>query len=77
MTHEAGQGRFDVLIVWKFDRFSRTLLHAVQIEAKFQKNEVALYSVTEQSDTTTSAGRFNFRNLASAAEFKRDMIKVL
>lgn len=75
MRREVSQERFEVLIVWKLDRLSRSLLHAVQIESELQKNDVALYSVTEQIDTTTSAGRFNFRNLASAAEFERDMIK--
>ncbi|KXB07130.1 resolvase, partial [candidate division MSBL1 archaeon SCGC-AAA382C18] len=36
---------------------------------------VGLHSITEQIDTTTPVGRFNFRNLASAAELERDMIK--
>jgi len=36
-------------------------------------HDVYLYSVTEQIDTTSATGRFNFRNLASAAEFERDM----
>ena len=56
VMHEASQGRFDVLIVWKLDRFSGTLLRAVQIKAKLQKNEAAPYNITEPIDTTTSAG---------------------
>jgi site-specific DNA recombinase len=66
---------FDVAVFWKLDRFSRTLLHAVQLEKQLRGWDVALHSVTEQIDTTSSAGRFNFRNIASAAEFERDMIK--
>lgn len=50
-------------------------MHAVQLEAELRKSDVYLYSVTEQIDTTSATGRFNFRNLASAAEFERDMIK--
>ena len=73
---ETGQrGLFDVVVFWKLDRVSRSLLDAVQLENQLQSNNVALYSLTEQIDTTTSAGRFNFRNLASAAEFERDMIR--
>ncbi|WP_380680604.1 recombinase family protein [Salinigranum sp. GCM10025319] len=66
---------FDVAVFWKLDRFSRTLLHAVQLEKQLREWDVALHSVTEQIDTTSSAGRFNFRNIASAAEFERDMIR--
>jgi site-specific DNA recombinase len=71
----AERGGFDVLMFWKLDRFSRSLMHAVQLEAQLRKEKVALYSVTEQIDTTSAPGRFNFRNIASAAEFERDMIQ--
>lgn len=50
-------------------------MHAVQLEEELREHDVYLYSVTEQIDTTSATGRFNFRNLASAAEFERDMIK--
>ena len=66
---------FDVIVFWKLDRFSRSLIHAVKLETELREAGVSLYSVTEQIDTTTATGRFNFRNLASAAEFERDMIK--
>lgn len=71
----ARKGAFDVIIFWKLDRFSRSLIHAVELEAELREHDVYLYSVTEQIDTTSATGRFNFRNLASAAEFERDMIK--
>ena len=74
LLQNAKQGLFDVVVFWKLDRLSRSLLHAVQIESDLREQNVALYSITEQIDTTTSAGRFNFRNLANAAEFERDMI---
>lgn len=74
MSHAEHQ-LIDVIVFWKLDRFSRSLLHAVQLESELREFGVALHSITEQIDTTTSSGRFNFRNLASAAEFERDMIK--
>jgi site-specific DNA recombinase len=74
MMKKARHGLFTVVVFWKLDRFSRSLLHAVQLEAELRDDDVALHSVTEQIDTTSSAGRFNFRNIASAAEFERDMI---
>jgi site-specific DNA recombinase len=66
---------FEVIMFWKLDRFSRSLMHAVQLEAELRESDVGLFSVTEQIDTTSAAGRFNFRNIASAAEFERDMIQ--
>lgn len=75
MRNTAAKQAFDVIVFWKLDRFSRSLMHAVQLESELRNHEVYLYSVTEQIDTTSATGRFNFRNLASAAEFERDMIK--
>lgn len=75
MLDAAKSRAFDVVVFWKLDRFSRSLMHAVQLEEELRDHDVYLYSVTEQIDTTSATGRFNFRNLASAAEFERDMIK--
>lgn len=75
MLVRAKQGAFDVLVFWKLDRFSRSILHAVQLEKQFREWNIGLHSVTEQLDTTTPAGQFNFRNIANAAEFEREMIK--
>jgi len=75
MLTQAEAGAFDVLVFWKLDRFSRSIMHAVQLEKKFRDWGIALHSITEQIDTTTPAGRFNFRNIANAAEFERDLIK--
>ena len=74
MLDRARQGAFDVLLFWKLDRFSRSIHHAVRLEKQFREWGVALHSVTEQLDTTTPAGQFNFRNIANAAEFEREMI---
>lgn len=75
MLQKAEQRNFDVLVFWKLDRFCRSLLDVVNMEKKLCEYGVSLHSVTEQIDTTTSFGRFNFRNIASAAEWERDMIK--
>lgn len=71
----AEAGAFDVVMFWKLDRFSRSLMHAVQLERDFRDWGVALHSITEHIDTTTPTGRFNFRNISSASEFERDLNK--
>ena len=75
MLSRAEAGWFDVIVVWKLDRFSRSLMHAVQLEQKLRSWDVGLHSVTEHIDTTTPTGRFNFRNISSASELERDLIK--
>ena len=75
MLSRAEAGWFDVIVVWKLDRFSRSLMHAVQLEQKLRSWDVGLHSVTEHIDTTTPTGRFNFRNISSASELERDLIR--
>lgn len=75
MLERAEAGDFDVIVFWKLDRFCRSLVDLINIEKKLKECGVALHSVTEQIDTTTPVGRFNFRNLASAAELERDLIR--
>jgi len=74
MLQKAEAGKFDVIIFWKLDRFCRSLVDLVNIERVLREREIGLCSVTEYLDTTTSVGRFNFRNLASVAELEREMI---
>jgi len=75
MIQKARQQSFDVLVFWKLDRFCRSLLDVVNTEKQLRGYNISLHSLTEQIDTTTSFGRFNFRNAASAAEWESDMHK--
>jgi site-specific DNA recombinase len=75
MLEKARMERFDILVFWKLDRFCRSLVDLVNIERELRGYGISLHSVTEQIDTTTPVGKFNFRNLASAAELERDLIK--
>jgi site-specific DNA recombinase len=73
MLAKAKQGCFDVVVFWKLDRFCRSLTDLVKTEEKLNDWDVALQSVTEYIDTASPVGRFNFRNLASAAELESDL----
>jgi len=74
MLEKAKEGKFNVIVFWKLDRFCRSLVDLVNVERMLQEWGIGLCSVTEFIDTTTSVGRFNFRNLASVAELEREMI---
>lgn len=73
LLKRAKQDCIDVVIFWKLDRFCRSLSDLVRIEEQLDEYDVALQSVTEYIDTTSPVGRFNFRNLASAAELESDL----
>ena len=73
LLERAEYGSIDVVVFWKLDRFCRSLADLVRIEDQLRALDVGLQSVTEHIDTTTPVGRFNFRNLASAAELESDL----
>jgi site-specific DNA recombinase len=73
MLTRSQQGLFDVVVFWKLDRFCRSLVDLVKTEEELDELGVGLHSVTEFLDTTNPVGRFNFRNLASAAELESDL----
>jgi site-specific DNA recombinase len=74
MLEGAKANKFDVIVCWKLDRFCRSLVDLVNIQRKLLEWNVNICSVTEYIDTTTPVGRFNFRTLASVAEFERELI---
>ena len=74
MLEKARARKFQVIVFWKLDRFCRSLVDLVNVEKALRQWGVGLCSVTEFIDTTTSVGRFNYRNLASVAELERELI---
>lgn len=74
MLEKARTGKFQVIVFWKLDRFCRSLVDLVNVQKALRQWKVGLCSVTEYIDTTTSVGRFNYRNLASVAELERELI---
>lgn len=67
--------RVDVVVTWKLDRMFRSLKEASTAQELFQERKVALVSVTEPFDTTTSIGKFVFGFLVNVAAFETDLIK--
>lgn len=74
MLEKAKLGCFDVIVVWKLDRFCRSLVDLVNVEKALRNWGVSLCSVTEFLDTTSTIGRFNFRTIGSVAELERELI---
>lgn len=66
--------KFDLVLVYKVDRFSRNLKDLLNLVDELESYGVALKSATEPYDTTTSAGKMMFQQLGSFAEFERNRI---
>ena len=65
----------DVLVVWKFDRLSRSLKDLLHIMERVRDAGAGFRSITEAVDTTTAAGRMVMQVLGSFAEFERSMVR--
>ena len=71
---DAHKRRFDAVIVWKFDRFARSVSHLLRALETFNALGIAFVSLSEQVDTTTPAGRMIFTVLGAVAELERSLI---
>ena len=74
LMSDAHKRRFDVVAVWKFDRFARSVSHLLRALENFNALGIAFVSLTEQMDTTTPAGKMVFTVLGAVAELKRSLI---
>jgi DNA invertase Pin-like site-specific DNA recombinase len=72
---DAQQRKFDVLLVWKLDRFARSLKHLVNALAQFEALGVAFVSLRDNLDLTTPSGRLMFQIIGAMAEFERELIR--
>ena len=75
MITAAQSRKFDVLLVWKLDRFARSLKHLVNALAEFEALGIAFVSLRDNLDLTTPAGRLMFQIIGAMAEFERALIQ--
>jgi DNA invertase Pin-like site-specific DNA recombinase len=68
------QGRIDVIVVYKIDRLSRSLMDFAKLVEAFEAHRVTFVSVTQSFNTTTSMGRLTLNILLSFAQFEREFI---
>ena len=71
---DAYKRRFDVVIVWKFDRFARSVSHLLRALETFKALGLEFVSFSEQLDTSTPAGKLVFTVLGAVAELERSLI---
>jgi putative DNA-invertase from lambdoid prophage Rac len=71
----ARQRKLDVIIVWRLDRWGRSLSDVVHSLEELRAVKVDFVSVTEGLDFTTPAGRAMVGMLSIFSEFERDVLR--
>jgi DNA invertase Pin-like site-specific DNA recombinase len=74
LMEDAGRRKFDCVLVWKYDRFARSLSILVAALQQFSALGIDFISYTQNIDTTTAMGRLFYHVIGSFAEFEREMI---
>jgi DNA invertase Pin-like site-specific DNA recombinase len=74
MMAHAHQRRFDAILVWKLDRFGRSLKHLVTAIAELEALGVTFVSLKDNWDLGTPSGRLMFQIVGAMAEFERSLI---
>jgi DNA invertase Pin-like site-specific DNA recombinase len=70
----ARRRQFDVVLVWRYDRFARSMRELVNALSEFESLGIDFISYGEGADTTTPQGKLLFGIMASLAEFERSLI---
>jgi len=65
----------DVVLVWKFDRFARSVTHLTQALETFQALGIDFVSYSQNLDTSTPMGKMLFVIIGAVGELERDLIR--
>ena len=71
---DAHKRKFEVVVVWKFDRFARSVSHLLRALENFRALGIEFVSLSEQVDTSTPTGKMVFTVLGAVAELERSLI---
>jgi DNA invertase Pin-like site-specific DNA recombinase len=72
---DAKRRKFDAVLVYRYDRFARSLRQLVNALTEFDALGIHFVSLHEGVDTSTPNGRLVFGIFASIAEFERELIR--
>ena len=75
LMNDARQRRIDIVLVWRLDRFGRSLKHLIVSLDELKNLGVGFVSFKESLDFTTPTGRLMFHLLAAFAEFEKELIR--
>jgi len=70
---DAREGKLAAVVVWKIDRFGRSLIHVLKSLDEFRSLGIDFISVTENIDTSSAAGKMILSVIGAIAEFERSL----
>jgi DNA invertase Pin-like site-specific DNA recombinase len=74
LMSDAQRRRFRAVVVWRFDRFARSVSHLLRALEQFQSLGIDFISLSENVDTSTPTGKMVFTVLGAVAELERSLI---
>ncbi|MBI4242457.1 MAG: recombinase family protein [Planctomycetes bacterium] len=75
LMKDAQEKLFSAVLVWRFDRFGRSLIHLVSSLERFKELSIDFISIKENVDTSSTIGKVFFGMIALMAEFERETIR--
>ncbi len=75
LMNDAKKRRFDVVLVWRFDRFARSTTHLLLSLEQFRNLGVDFVSYQENIDTSSPLGAAIFTIISAVAQLERDIIR--
>jgi DNA invertase Pin-like site-specific DNA recombinase len=75
LMDDARKRQFDVIIVWRFDRFARSTRHLLTALEEFRSLGIQFISYQENVDTITPLGQALFTIVSAVAQLERDLIR--
>jgi DNA invertase Pin-like site-specific DNA recombinase len=75
LMDDARKRQFDVIVVWRFDRFARSTKHLLTALEEFRSLGIQFISYQENVDTSTPLGQALFTIVSAVAQLERDLIR--
>jgi len=74
LMNDARKRRFDMVLVWRFDRFARSTRHLINALEEFKNLRIDFVSYQENIDTSSPLGGAIFTIISAVAQLERDII---
>ena len=75
LLNDARKRKIDCIIVWKLDRWGRSMKQLINSLSELQALKVSFVSYQENIDFSTPAGKMMFHMVGAMAEFERSLIQ--
>jgi len=74
LMNDTKKRKFDVVLVWRFDRFARSTKHLILALEEFKNLGIDFVSYQENIDTSSPLGSAIFTIISAVAQLERDII---